>query len=103
MKRLIYSVYDTCGECYQPPFLMKTKGEGIRAFTQAVNDSSTPLFKYPADYVLFELGTFDDVHCKYDLYKAPLRIGTAIEFKHVEPEEDDRQLQAFPRSVNEDS
>ncbi len=76
----VFSVYDSKVECYMNPFFMKTKGEAIRAFTEAVNDSSTHVSKHPGDYTLFDLGEFDDETATFTLSSTPISLGVAVEF-----------------------
>lgn len=79
----VYSVRDAKAEAWLPPMVARTKGEMLRMFEEAVNDSNHAFSKYPSDYCLFELGSWDDATCKYDLHLAPERIGLAVEFKKV--------------------
>jgi len=60
MKISVFSIYDTKTEAYAQPFYMQTKGAAIRAFTELANNAEHQIGKYPSDYALFELGTFDD-------------------------------------------
>lgn len=80
MIKSVFSVYDTKGEIYLNPFLMSTKGEALRGFSDLVNDPSTMFAKHPEDYVLFQLGTFDDSIGSYVSFNAPTSLGVAIEF-----------------------
>lgn len=76
----IYSVYDSKTEFFSQPLYMKAKGEAVRSFTELANDKSNAIGKYPADYTLFELGTFDDATGKFVLHSTPTSIGLALEF-----------------------
>lgn len=84
MKVKIYSIYDSKVEAYLPPVFMKSKGEFLRAFAEAANDSKSNIGRYPSDYTAFELGSFDDSNCSFELYEAKVSLGTALEF--VKPE-----------------
>jgi hypothetical protein len=79
MIKRLFTVFDSKSEVYMPPFTYRTKGEAIRAFTDSVNDSGSQMNKYPADFTLFDIGSFDDVTCKFDV-QSPESIGNAIEF-----------------------
>lgn len=81
MKLKMYSVYDSKVEAYMKPFYMRARGEAIRSFAQEVNRSDSDLGKYPADFTLFEIGTFDESTCKLDVFEAKISIGTALDFK----------------------
>lgn len=60
MKKFVFSIQDLIAGLYLPAFESVSKGGAERAFADAVNDPSTPMYKHPEDYVLCELGTFDD-------------------------------------------
>lgn len=60
MIKSIYSIYDTKICAYMPPFFAITDGEAVRYVRGAVEDPNTMLNKYPEDYTLFCLGSFDD-------------------------------------------
>lgn len=76
----IFAIRDTKAEAYLQPFFSQTKGTAIRAFTDAVNDSKSQFSRYPADFVLFELGGWDDDTGSFTLHKTPISLGLAKEF-----------------------
>lgn len=80
----VFSVYDSKVEAYLPPLFMKSRGEFLRSFSEAVNDSNSNLSKYSGDYTAFELGTWDDSRSLFDLYVTPISLGVGIEFKKSE-------------------
>lgn len=80
MKTMVYVVYDSKAEAYMNPLFFQSKGVAIRAFGEAVNDKASPVGKYPSDFVLFELGSYDALTAKFDLYSAPVSIGVGVEF-----------------------
>jgi len=59
MNLAVFAVLDKAVGAYTKPFFVRTKGEAIRSFSEACNASDGP-FKYPDDYVLYELGSWDD-------------------------------------------
>lgn len=60
MIQKMFGVYDLKACAYLQPFFSGNSGSAMRAFSDAVNDGTSPIAKHPADYQLFELGTFDD-------------------------------------------
>lgn len=76
----IYSVYDSKAEAFASPMYFQTKGQAIRSFTEAANDKSHPIGKYPEDFTIFELGEFNDSNSRFTLYDTPYSLGLAIEF-----------------------
>lgn len=80
MLSKVFTVYDSAVEAYLSPFFLPAKGAAIRAFTELVNDPNHQFGKHPADYVLFELGTYDDAKAEFVLHAAPVSMGVGIEF-----------------------
>lgn len=57
----LFSVFDQKAGAYLPPFHFIAAGQAVRAFADTVNDPKSSLARHPADYTLFEVGTFDDL------------------------------------------
>ncbi|QXP08374.1 MAG: nonstructural protein [Arizlama microvirus] len=55
-----YSIYDRKGLVYSPPFFAAQDGLAVRSFTDAANDPATTISRYPDDYVLYRVGSYDD-------------------------------------------
>lgn len=81
MIHKIYSVRDNAVGAYLPPVFFKSKGEVIRSVSDAVNGGDSTFKKHAQDFVLFELGEFDDNTGIFNLHDAPLSVGVLIEFK----------------------
>ena len=79
----VYSVYDQCANAYLQPMFFLTRGQAIRALTEAVNSSDHNFHKYSDQYVLFELGEFDDSNACYSAHSAPVSLGVCSEFRSV--------------------
>ena len=77
----VFAVYDSKVEAYLSPFIMQTRGQALRAFTDTVNDPNTNFFKHPEDYTLFEIGDWDEQSGSYVMHPAKTSLGVAIEFK----------------------
>ncbi|WNK13825.1 MAG: hypothetical protein [Microvirus sp.] len=60
MKLNVYAIFDNAARAYLPPFFLLRDTMAIRSFTEAVNSKDHPLNKFPQDYSLFRLGSFDD-------------------------------------------
>lgn len=83
MVKQIFTVYDSKAEFFFPPTMANSKGELIRSFSDLVNDTSkeNQVALHPEDYVLFHLGSFDNLNAKYELFPSPVSLGVALEFK----------------------
>lgn len=56
----MYAVYDEKAELYNTPFPLATDGLAKRSFEDACKDSRTDLYKYPGDFTLYCVATWDD-------------------------------------------
>ena len=55
-----YTVRDSKSEAFMKPFFNTTHGEAERNFRTAVNDPQSTMSKFPEDFDLYYLGTYDD-------------------------------------------
>lgn len=81
MELKVFSIRDAKGECYHPPFYKKTIGEAERDFRSLVNDKDSNVFKYPEDYDLYYMGTFDDSTGKLESLDSPQHMEKAVHLK----------------------
>ena len=88
MELKVYSVYDSKTQAYMSPWFARSRGEAIRSFTEAVNDPKSMFHKYPADFTMFELGTWDDQAGTVTLDETKQNIGLATHFKRVDDQLD---------------
>lgn len=56
----LYSILDLKAKAYSPPFTERTSGLAIRGFTALANDQNTTICKYPTDFQLYHIGTYDE-------------------------------------------
>lgn len=56
----VFAVRDMKAEAFLQPFFSPSVGSALRAFSDAVNDKQCPFNKHPGDYVLYEIGSYDD-------------------------------------------
>ncbi len=75
-----FTVFDSKTEAYLRPFFCLSTGEAIRSFSDAVNDSSSMFFRHPADFHLFEIGTFEDQTAELEGERLT-NLGCALTFK----------------------
>ena len=59
MKVELFSVYDTAAERFLPTWDAPTMEFAIRAFRETVNRPDHQFNKYPGDYTLFHVGSFN--------------------------------------------
>jgi len=80
MTLKIFTVYDLKSETYLPPFCMRSKGEALRSWQTIVNDDQSNFSKFPADFTLYEIGSFDDNSGEL-VYYPRISLGSALEFR----------------------
>ena len=81
MKLKIFAIYDSKIKDFANPFYLHHEGEAIRGFTEIVNDPSTKLNKYPEDFALFELGTYESTTAHFENLITPKSLITALAAK----------------------
>lgn len=55
-----FAIYDGKGKMFGVPFFMPQPGLATRAFMDLVNDPQSTVNRHPADYTLYQIGSFDD-------------------------------------------
>lgn len=56
----MFTIFDSKAGAYNAPFCFGATGQAVRAFADLVNDPQSNIARHPADYTLFEIGTYDD-------------------------------------------
>lgn len=55
-----FSLLDTKVQTFSPPFFLSHLGHAARAVSQLGQDLNTTVGRHPADFMLYEIGEFDD-------------------------------------------
>jgi len=77
----VFSIHDGKAKAFQLPFYMQTVGAAIRAFEDLANDPKTIVSRHPEDFVLYEIGSYDDSTAEV-VNNHPLSlVAAATEFK----------------------
>lgn len=74
----IYSVRDAKSEIFNTPFYGNTHAEAERSFRTAVNDPQTSLNKFPEDFDLWYLGTYDTITGQIKALETPQHMLKAV-------------------------
>ncbi len=61
MDKNLYTIYDKKSEIYAPPFVELTDGTAVRMVTDLLSTSNTQFAKYPNDYTLVRIGSYDEL------------------------------------------
>lgn len=82
MKLHVIVVRDTAADVYGQPQFVLSVGAAVRSFGDEVNrsDPNNALFNHPEDFLMFEVGVFDDNTCEFVLHE-PRQIARAIDHK----------------------
>lgn len=81
MELKIYSIRDAKAEIFNMPFYKKTHGEAERDFHQLCQDEKSTPAKYPEDFDLYYIGTYDDVTGRIESLDTPQHITKAIQMR----------------------
>jgi hypothetical protein len=79
MIHQMYSVYDAKAATFQSPWFSMNNGTALRSFMEACEDKNTILNRFPDDFMLMNIGTFDDQEGVVTSTKA-VSLGTARSF-----------------------
>jgi len=82
MKLKLFVVYDSKTECYGVPFFRDFTANALREWVEVasnVSDKNNQISKFPADFTLFEIGSYDQLTGDVELYAVKFSHGTALE------------------------
>lgn len=83
MKLIMITLYDAKAEAYNAPQFVQSIGGAIRAFSDEINrpEAGNVLHSHPDDFLLYEMGTYNDGDASIEL-TLPLRlIASGIDHK----------------------
>lgn len=60
MKAMLFAVHDSKTEAFMPPFVASTPGEAERNFRNACSDPESTLHKFPQDFNLYLVGSWNN-------------------------------------------
>lgn len=78
----LYTVRDSKAGTYNKPHTAINDAEAQRGFHSAVNDPNTFVNKYPEDFDLYRIGTFDVQSGKILAEDTPLHVVKAVALKN---------------------
>lgn len=81
MKLVIVAVRDSAVDAFMQPFFVHHTGAAVRGFQDEVNRKDSPFAAHPEDYVLFELGAFDDSTGSVTMIEQPRQLARGVDFK----------------------
>jgi len=84
----VFSIYDIKAETYMEPVSARAIGEGIRNFEDALTDNRSSLSKHPDDFILYELGEFNEDTGLFNLLVAPRELMRGASLKKPDDGDD---------------
>lgn len=81
MKHQVMVIYDSKARVFFKPYYVSTIEVGQRAFAGALQDNSTEVSKFPADFTLFHLGAYDDELGSYELLTPMVNLGVGSSYR----------------------
>lgn len=76
----IFAIYDNKAEAFMQPFYATTVGLALRIFADNVSNPESILHKNPNDFVIYEIGEFDDQTGEVINWTENKNLGMAIEY-----------------------
>lgn len=74
---VLVSVRDVVSKSYDHPRCFRTVGEAVRAFEQTCKDPKSSFAQNPSDYMMEQIGSFDELSGHIDVLEKPLLLTTA--------------------------
>lgn len=74
MQHRLYSIRDTKGGFFHPPFHSRSDVEAQRQFTLAATDERSTMSKFPHDFDLYYVGAYNDEDGKIEKIDSPLHV-----------------------------
>lgn len=76
MIKYFYSIYDSCNESYSDPMVFPTDATAKRAFALESMNPESMLHKFPIDFTLMLVGSFDSDSAEVTMMNKTICRGT---------------------------
>lgn len=80
MELKVFAVRDMKALAFMKPFVSVNIATAIRDFGDACNEQNSPFYKHPEDYVLYEIGLYNDQNGELSSLEAVKMLGAARDF-----------------------
>lgn len=80
-----FGIYDSKAHAFGVPFFMVSVGAAVRAFSDLGNESGSGVNRHPSDYVLYEIGSFDDSNGEFISLSPHVHLGIGSDFVDKRP------------------
>lgn len=76
----VFSIHDGKINAFLKPFVDQHTGSALRGFEEACREPSSPFAKFPSDFVLYEVGTFNPETGELVNYSPKIQLATPRQF-----------------------
>lgn len=76
----VFAVYDDKACFYGPMFCAKTEAAALRMFADACADPRSELGRHGSDFILYQLGTYDDSSGRLESLSVPKFLARALTY-----------------------
>ena len=83
----VYAIFDTVSGVFNMPFVLPDDGTCKRSFADSVRSGAGNLSRYPKEFILFRIGSYDAVSARLTSY-TPVLIAKAEDFIACGPQSD---------------
>ena len=80
METQVYTVFDSKAERFLRPFFAENTAVALRSFQELIRTHDHQFNKFPEDYALFHIGSYDEKTGELTPLPAPVNLGLAIQF-----------------------
>lgn len=81
-KLIVFAAHDAKLKSFMAPFFLQHVGQALRMWEELCNDGKSLPAKFPSDFVLYQLGEFDDAEGRFSMLEVPHRLSSGLEAKH---------------------
>ena len=85
MELRVYSIYDSKAGAFNTPFFMATDELAIRAAKDTVSDKETIFHRHPDDFVLYQVGVFNNTTGEVVGYSPALHVVAFVQLVEQQP------------------
>ncbi len=93
----IFAMRDEKAELFIRPFFMPNLAMAVRAIVGTARDMDHPFAQHPSDFILYELGKWDEEHAEFDLTVAPIRHGSVKQLTPVHEQSNHDLVEVKPK------
>ncbi|QXP08171.1 MAG: nonstructural protein [Arizlama microvirus] len=80
MIQIVVSIRDSAVNAFMRPWFVPAVGAAVRSFADEAVRADGDIVKHPADYELFELGTFDDSTARFTMLAEPRSLARGADY-----------------------